>query len=80
MLHKCHAFTRELCMYLYMYADAASIIRLSDLHHSFNYQSEIRTESGVDSVVGLLRGNPLLYMRLTICEYYYEDNYPKIIL
>lgn len=79
MLHKCRAFIRENCMcaYMYMYADAVSVIRLSDLHHSFNYQSEIRTKPRVDSVVELLRGNSLPYKRSAICEYCQDENYPE---
>lgn len=38
-----------LCMYV------ASIIRVSDLHHSFNYERQIRTEPRADSVIELLR-------------------------
>lgn len=64
ILHILHAFMRDVCVFcLCVYVAAASVIRVSDLYHSFNYKRQIRTEPRADSVIELLRGNPLSYTR-----------------
>lgn len=77
VLYPCCIYPMHLCaMCVCLYVAAVSVIRVSDLHHSFNYKRQIRTEPHADSVVGLLRVNPLPHTRTII----YENIARKIII